>query len=300
MPTATSAQLFQKLPQFVNETTEGTTPTASPTFTTCGSCTSLELRKNNEIVDIGQVGVEDVLDLAQGRYTFNATLRFQLLDSAFFKRFVNAANYVTPTGTISQTFSILYSQFINGATENFVFLKGCRPKRASFEVNISRPIESTIEVECMNIVKPATSHGLTTPSFAANPAGAVWTWLDGGAGPLSWNAIALNARSFTVNFERNTEPEFTIGTPTPFGTMPHARRISGTLTNLLTNTEATTLETDYDANTPRTLAYVLKTAVSTLTLSGAEIETYNRSHTADDNTGLVETCGFKAVSASLT
>jgi len=302
MVSATSPQLFVKNPQYVVESTEGTTPTSSPSFTTCGSVTSLELRKNDALIDIPQVGTEDVLDEAQGVYTYNLSMKMQFISSAFAKRFINAANYGTPTGTISESMTIAYSQYVNGTTEKFVLVKGCRPKRITFDANIGRPLEATVELEAMSAIEPTASGslGLTTPSWASNPTGPVWTWLDGGSAPLSWNSISLNGKSLSVTVERNTTPEHLLGTANPFGTMPHARRITGSFTNLFTASEATTLENDWNTATARTLAYVLKSSTSTLTISSAKIESYTRAHSADDANATVEVCGFRAVSVSIT
>lgn len=303
MVTYTAVQQFVKLPQFVVETTQGTTPTASPSFTTCGSCTSLEVRKLDEITEIGQVGQEDLLDLAQGRFTYNATINLQFAATTLLKRWVNAANFVTPAGTISDSLSILYSQLLNGATENFFLLKGCRPKRITLTSDIGQPLKAVAEVESMNISKPITTAnaGLTTPTFASNPSGAQWTWLSGGTTPIKWGGIALNAKSVSCTIERNTAPVHILGSGSPAATLPHARRISGSFTVAYTASEATTLETDFDSNTTRTLQWQLESSVTNnaLFIDGCEITDYSRSHSADDNDVLIETVNFKGISALL-
>lgn len=297
---ATSAQQFVKLPMFVEDTTEGTFPTSSPSFTTCGSATSLDITKNNAVIPIGQVGSEDVLDIATGTYSYQASMRAQLIDSSFAKRFVNAVNWPTPTGTIAATMSMIHSQYINGATENYIKITSARPKRATFELSTNSPIVATYELEAMNVAKPNTAHGLTTPTFASNPSGAVWVHTDGGSGPFLWNSIALNLKQISVTFERNTTAEPIIGQNTPFGTLPHLREISGSFTVLYTAAEGTTLETDYENAASRTIAWTLKTATSTLTISGAEITNYTRAHAADDSNALVEVCQFRGKTATLT
>jgi hypothetical protein len=299
---ATSAQQFVKLPQFVEDTTEGTFPSSSPSFTSCGSCTSLDITKNNAVIPIGQVGSEDVLDIAAGTYSYQLSMRAQLIDSSFAKRFINAVNWATPTGTIAATTSMIYSQYIFGATENFIKITSARPKRATLELSTNSPIVATYEMEAMNVAKPITTAngGLTTPSFASNPSGAVWVHTDGGAGPLVWNSIALNLKQISVTFERNTTAEPIIGQNTPYGTLPHLREITGSFTVLYTAQEATTLETDFDSNASRTMVWTLKSATSTLTFTGAEITNYTRAHAADDANALVEVCQFRAKAAVLT
>lgn len=299
MPKTSSAQLYIKLPQFVAETTEGTTPTASPTFTSMGSVTSFGIKKGNNLIEVGQVGQEDLLGLATGLTTFEFQVKFQLVNSTFLKRCINAANYVTPAGTISESFSVIWSQYLDGV-ENFFFAKGSRCKDTTLNFETGKPIEVTSSFETMNVTKPSTSHGLTTPSFASNPTGPVWDWLSGGANPVSWNSIALNCKKFSVTVNRNTKPDHTLGNTSPFSTQPHARRIGGDFNNLHTATEATTLETDSNAQTARTLAAVLKSAVSTLTVSNTIIDNYSRDDGADDTDAAIETVAYKALTCTVT
>ena len=124
---ATSDQLFVKLPQTVAEATEGTTPTASPSFTTCGAVQSLGLNIDGNYVDVAMLGQEDLIDILQGNNVYESSMRLHLVNSTFLKWAVNAANYGTPTGTISESRSLLWSIYLNG-TENFVIMKGTSPK----------------------------------------------------------------------------------------------------------------------------------------------------------------------------
>lgn len=295
MPVSTSSQLFVKPLQFVEESTEGTTPTSSPSFTAVGAVTSMNYKKDRSMIEIGQIGPEDVIDYVEGPAVAESSVSFGLTASTFLKRGVNAANYGTPTGTISSTMSMAYSLYLDG-TENYVFLKGGRPKSCSINMEVGKATECTMDMVHTSITAPASSHGLTTPTFASFPTGDVWDWLDGGANPISWNSSALNCIKFSCSIERNTVMDYTLGNSVGFGSQPHARRISGEFTILWTDT---TVETDFDTPAERTLAAVLKSSTSTLTLSNCEVSSISRDHAADESGATVETFAYNAESASL-
>lgn len=295
MAITTTSQLIVKVPQYVEETTEGTTPTSSPTFAACGAAASLSLKKDQQYVDVAQLGPEDLLSLVKGPDMREFQIKFTLSDSTFLKYGVNAANFATPTGTISKSLSIVFSFYLNG-TENFVFLKGSRCKSVSIAVEVGKPHEVTMDFVCLAISTAASSSGLTTPTHASTPSTAVWDWASGGADPVSWNSSAVNCKKFNITIDRNTKVDFTLGNSTGHSSQPHGRRISGDFMSLLT---ATTLESDYESGTARTLAVVLKSATSTLTVSNAKLTTYSQDREADSDEAVVEACGFRALSCTV-
>ena len=278
MVVTASAQLIVRPPQYVEETTEGTTPTASPSFTICGVPKSLSFKINGNFFDVSQLGDEDLVTQAQGVQEYESTLVFTLVNSTFLKYGVNDANYGTPAGTISQSLSILFSYYMNG-TENYVILKGSRVKDCSVTGEIGKEIEVTFNMVHTSISTPNTSHGLTTPTLVSTTSGSVWDWISGGADPVSWNSAAQNCRKITVNINRNTKSDHTLGNLDPHSSQPHGRRITGSFTVLHT---ATTNEADFKAGTARTLAWVLKSATSTLTLSNVKLRSFSTEHVDED------------------
>jgi hypothetical protein len=128
MAKTSSGQLFVKLPQLVAESTEGTTPTASPTFTSLGAVQSLGFNIDGNFVDISQIGVEDLIAILQGQQVFESSIKLHLINSTFIKRIMNAANYASPSGLISETFSLLFSVYLDG-TENYVIMKEAKTLR---------------------------------------------------------------------------------------------------------------------------------------------------------------------------
>ena len=295
MVSTTTANLFVKHPQWVAETTEGTTPTASPTFTSLGAVKSASVKINGNFVDVAQLGAEDLITLVQGQQEYETSFTLSLVNAtSIIARLIGAYNYGTPSGLINETISIIFSIYLNG-TENYIICKGSRIKDGSISWNIGSETEVTVSFVHTTISTPASSHGLTTPTFAALPSGAVYDWLAGGASPVSWNAAGILCKKFTLNIARNTKADYTLGSVDPHSSQAHGRRISGDFTNLWTNS---TIETDFKAGTARTLAIVLKTAVSTITITGAKIVDYSRDGDIGSDEAVVEQCMFRGLSVA--
>lgn len=292
----TTGVLFVKTPQYVVEATEGTTPTASPSFTAFGAVDSLSLKVNNNFVDVSQLGAEDLITIIQGMNSYETNLKMTVLNSTVVKRAVNAANYGTPTGTVSETFTLLFSIYLNG-TENFILCKGSRIKDVSFTRDVGRADEWSINLIHTTITTPSSSSGLTTPTYASTPSGTVWGWLDGGANPVSWNAAGIDAKRISLTVNRNTDADYILGATDPTSTQTHGRRIGGDFTVLWSST---TIEADYKAGTARSLAIVVKSATSTITVSNALITDYSRDSGSDDSGAILESCSFKAPTITMT
>jgi len=219
-------------------------------------------------------------------------------DEAFFQRAIQAANFGTPAGTVSETFSMLYSINLNGTTENFILLKGSRAKSVSIKMSVGQPHEITIDFVHTSIITPISTAnaGLTTPTFVtAFNAGTIHDWLSGGVSPVSIIGATIDCTEFNCTINRNTSPDYTLGTANPHSSQPHGRRISGDFKNLYT---VVTQETNYMTPTSGTITAVLSTGVSTLTISNASLVTLGRDSGADDTEATVEAIGFKGLSCT--
>lgn len=296
MAESTVSELFVNTPQYVEESTQGTTPTASPSFTTCGPVNSLSLKTDHGFVDVSQIGDEDLIAINGGLKSYESQMKVNLLNSTFIKYGTESANPGTPTGTVSSTLSILFSFYLNG-TLTYVILKGSRVKSMTLTMEQGRPIEVVIDFVHTGILISDASHGLTTPTLVTAPSGTVWGHEDGGANPLTWNVTALDCKRFSVTINRNTTPDYILGAGEPHSSQPHGRRISGDFTNLYT---VNTLETDAEAHTSRAFALVLKSATSTITFTGTVIVSYSRDNSADDSEAVIENCTFRATAVSVT
>ena len=297
MVSTTSSVLFVKHPQWVAESTEGTTPTASPSFTSLGAVKSAAIKINGNFVDVAQLGAEDLITIVQGQQEYETQFTLSAVNATgIIARLIGAYNYATPSGLINETISILTSVYVNG-TETFILCKGSRIKEGSISMDIGKETEISVTFTHTSIITPITTAnaGLTTPTYASLPSGAVWDWLAGGATPVSWNASGILCKKITLNIARNSKPDYTLGNLDPHSSQAHGRRISGDFTTLWTNT---TLETDFKAGTARTLAIVIKTGTSTITCTSTKIVDYSRDGDIGSDEAIVENCTFRCLSVA--
>lgn len=297
MVVTTSPTLFVKHPQWVAESTEGTTPTSSPSFTSLGAVKSMAIKINGNFVDVAQLGSEDLITIVQGQQDYETQFKLSMVNATgIMARLIGAQNYATPSGLINETISILASIYVNG-TETFILCKGSRIKEGSISMDIGKETELSVTFTHTTIITPITTAnaGLTTPSYASLPSGAVYDWLAGGTTPVSWNASGILCKKITINIARNSKPDYTLGNSDPHSSQAHGRRISGDFTTLWTNT---TLETDFKAGTARTLAIVIKTGVSTITCTGTKITDYARDGDIGSDEAVVEQCTFRCLSVA--
>lgn len=292
---STAVQLFSHPIQFLEETTEGTTP-ATGAWTAVGASSTLSIDIDGQHVDISQIGPEDIHSIASGQPQWETKMTYQMVDSSFAKYAVKAANFVTPTGTISKTLSVFFGIYLSG-TINYIVLKGSRAKQISMTVEDGKPTVCTIDFVHTSIAIPSTSVPGGT-KVTAFPSGAVFDWLSGGADPLSWNGVAQKATRFSITINRNTTVDFVLGTQTGFGSQPHGRRISGDFTVLWISN---TLETEFQQNQTRTLVMTLSTSpASALTVQSVKIVRHSKEYDGDSTEALVEVCAYRGRAVDLT
>lgn len=295
MVSTTTANLFVKHPQWVAEATEGTTPTASPSFTSLGAVKSASIKIGGNHVDVAQLAAEDLITIVQGQQDYETSFTLSTVNATgIIARLIGAYNYATPSGLINESISILFSIYVNG-TENFILCKGSRIKEGSISMDIGKETEITVSFTHTTIIAPITTAnaGLTTPTYATLPSGAVWDWIAGGTTPVSWNTVGMLCKKITINIARNSKPDYTLGNIDPHSSQSHGRRISGDFTNLWTNT---TVEADFRAGTARTLAIVIKTGTSTITCTGTKIVDYSRDGDIGSDEAIIENCTFRCLS----
>lgn len=295
MAKTTTFKLLSHPYQIAAEVTEGTPP-SNATFTAI-PIKSLGIKKDSEYVDVSQLGPEDLIALIQGLKKYETQIKFLLDNSTFLKRLINAANYGTPAGTISESFTAVIGIYLNGQV-NYIIFKGSRPKDGNLKLALGKEHEVTMNLVHTDITVPNTAHGLTSPTLTQTfPSGPVWSWTSGGPDPVSLGGSALDCTEFNLSINRNTKVDHTLGNLKPHSSQPHGRRIGGDFTCLWTGTA---LETAYENGTAQTLAVVLKTSVSTLTISNAVIKTYSRDGDSDSDETAVEKAGYGAPTIQVT
>jgi hypothetical protein len=262
-----------------------------------GAVKTAAIKINGNFVDVAQLGSEDLITIVQGQQEYETSFTLSAVNaSGIIARLIGAQNYATPSGLINESISILFSVYVNG-TETFILCKGSRIKEGSIALDIGKETEITVSFTHTTIITPITTAnaGLTTPSFASLPSGAVWDWTSGGSSPVSWNATAILCKKITINIARNSKSDYTLGNLDPHSSQAHGRRISGDFTTLWTNT---TLETDFKAGTARTLAVVIKTGTSTITCTSSKIVDYSRDGDIGSDEAIIENCTFRCLSVA--
>lgn len=271
MVVTTTPKLWVKPWQSVAESTEGTTPT-NANFSTLGAqpVYSFDFTKKNNSDHPMQVGSEDVLANIQGWEEVTLKVGVYLDDIDYVKRFINAANPGTPTGTVSEALTEFFS-FRLGGTENYRIFKGVREVSGVLNLEIGKPITCEIDKVAVTSATPATTTGFGgTPTLVSTfPSSAIMHWASA-ASNVTWNGSAFQATKASININRNTKLDPILGTVTPNGSQPYDRNITFQIENLYS---ATTIETDYEAGTERTLT-VLVNGSNTLTLSNCLITSY--------------------------
>lgn len=298
MTKATSPNQILKVPQAVAETSEGNVP-ATPDFTilgAVGAVNSISIKKDGGWQDVSQIGSESLVSLIQGLQTYETQVKMAILNSNFVKRLVNASNPSSPAGLVDEPMSIIFSILLNGV-ENFIICKGSKIKDGELSREAGKADVWTVAFTHTNIAIPTTSAPAGATFVTSPPSGSVWSSYSGGANPVSWNAGALDIKKIGVKFNRSTAPYHTVGNLDPIGSLPHGYRITFDFDNIWS---ATTLESDFYAGTSRTLAIVVKSSTSTLTLSSAFLTAYNRDADSGSGDPIVESCSGKCLTASIT
>lgn len=290
----TFAGLVVKNLEYVEETTYRTFP-ANPTMLFLAQ--SAKWTPSEEMMNnlFRRLGSEDAFKNIQGKQVYKSTLEFDVANSTLLKYGINAQG--GGAGSIDKSLSIGMSVKIAG-TENFIKLPGSRINTLKLNTNPDQPsIKCSAEIHSSDITTPSVTDYIGAGAHATADATAPWSFADGGVDNITWNAVALPIIDFNVNFNRNLANKFVVGDQKIKYQLPTVREINGDFTIEWLNT---TQETDMKANTARTLAWVLKTATSTLTLTNAYLKSLAREKDADSKDTIMEKFAFDALSASIT
>jgi hypothetical protein len=281
-----------KNPQYVEETTYGTFPT-NPAMNWIGVVDNFDPKADMQSIMVPQVGTEDLKYILKGAEVYTMDLEFGLQTSTFAKYGISSQG--GGTGTIDKSLSILFSAKLN-TVENFVQVLGSRIGSFTISSQTGQLTKAKCQVQAKAIPLPSTTNPIGTGAFATDPAANPWTFYDGGTNPVTIGAVNPDVREFSVTFERNLERLHVLGQSQQKFLPPKQRRINGNFTIVW---EDVNQYTNLTADTGVTITWVLKTATSTLTLSGCKI------HKLDDfkfsPTEIVyEKYGFSALTASIT
>ena len=281
-----------KNPQYVEETTYGTFPT-NPAMNWIGAVDNFEPKADMQSIMVPQVGTEDLKYILKGAEVYTMDLEFGLQTSTFPKYGISSQG--GGAGTIDKSLSLLFSAKLN-AVENFVQILGSRIGSFTISSQAGQLTKAKCQVQAKAIPVPSASSPIGTGTFATDPATNPWTFYDGGANPVTIGAVNPDVREFTCTFERNLERLHVLGQSQQKFLPPKQRRITGTFTIVW---EDVNQYTNLTSDTGVTITWVLKTATSTLTLSGCKIHKLDGFKFAPTEV-VYEKYGFSALTGSIT
>jgi hypothetical protein len=278
--------------QYVVEATFGVTPVASPVFTTAGEIESVSENTEIAMKRYRSLGLEDVYKFLKNGQLHSFEAKYQPISSDLIKRGTNAQG--GGVGTIDQSLSFLYSEDINDV-ENYTFYKGARCDEVTVEID-NEAVMVTQNFICKEITTPATSHGLTTPTFAGPNSGAPWVGPDSGSDPFTHNSLNYDVDSFKFTVNRALDPIRPNGETLIKFLVPTIRTITGEFDVLRKDT---VLMADAKGLTARAASYILKAATSTATFTDMVLIGYTTSRPATATEALRDAFKFEAAAISV-
>ncbi|HZY93796.1 MAG TPA: phage tail tube protein [Candidatus Bathyarchaeia archaeon] len=264
MSSPSGGWLVVKNLQYAEEASYGVFPT-NPAMSWIAPIGNADVKADMQNILVPQLGVEDLVYILKGAETYSMEMEYAMASSTFAKYAISSQG--GGTGTIDKSLSILFSAKMSG-TENFVQLLGSRVG----SLTISSRYGDLTKVKCTLTAKsipvPSTSTPIGSGSYATDPAVTPWSFYDGGVNPVTIGAANPDVREIQVTFERNVEKLHVLGQSQQKFMPPKQRRINGTFTIIWEDTGQYTNLTNATSNT---ISWVLKSATSTLTLSGCYI-----------------------------
>ena len=281
-----------KNPQYVEEATYGTFPT-NPAMNWIGAVDNFDPKADMQSIMVPQVGTEDLKYILKGAEVYTVDMEFGLQASTFAKYGISSQG--GGAGTIDKSLSVLFSAKLN-AVENYFQVLGARIGSFTISSQTGQLTKAKCQLQAKAIPVPSSSNPIGSGSFAIDPATNPWTFYDGGTNPVTIGAANPDVREFSVTFERNLERLHVLGQSQQKFLPPKQRRITGSFTIVW---EDVNQYTNLTSDTGVTIMWVLKSATSTLTLSGCKV------HKLDDfkfspTEVIYEKYGFTALAASMT
>jgi hypothetical protein len=258
-----------------------------------GAVDNFDPKADMQSIMVPQVGTEDIKYILKGAELYTMDIEFGLQTSTFAKYGITGQG--GGAGTIDKSLSVLFSAKLN-TVENFVQILGSRIGSFTISSQTGQLTKAKCQLQAKAIPIPSTTNPIGTGAFATDPATNPWTFYDGGANPVTIGAVNPDVREFSATFERNLERLHMLGQSQQKFLPPKQRRITGSFTIVW---EDINQYTNLTSDTGVTITWVLKTATSTLTLTGCKI------HKLDDfkfspTEVVYEKYGFSALTASIT
>lgn len=263
----TGAWEYVKQPQFIEETTYGELPLASPTFTSCGLITEATREftiENEQYRVLGNRDVHTQIKLGE-QHTFS--LKYRMTD-------IVLANYgiTLPggTGTNAKSLSILVSKKINDV-ENYRIFTGVKTASITLEITRAGGINVTQNFKAKNISEwSATPPSFTgTVTYANLPTDDPWTGISSGSDPLDIEGANYDTPRFSMTVDQGLQelkPNGELSLKYLYATN---RTITLDMDVWISNT---VLNAAQGAYTAQDVVYTLKSGTPTTTLTFASVK----------------------------
>ena len=263
-PKVTGPQDVVTIPQFIEESSEGSMPGAG-NFTAIAPTALFSLISDKGAVPVFTIGSVDPQSILDGFHVSGFTLRFNPFDTTFLKY---AFNLGAGAGTIDTTLSFASKIKVGGinGTNYYFTANDARIATATLTCAVRSPILAEVYVLCKN---PAFSTSAPAPSFATLT-GKPLMYYSGGASSLQWGATALNASTLHVRVDNNLQVVPTIGSQEYYTTLRGARDFRAVFSGLFQ--DPTALWTDFINFTSRSLVWTINSSPSNvLTVTGGQL-----------------------------
>jgi hypothetical protein len=257
-----------------------------------GAVDNFDPKADMQSIMVPQVGTEDIKYILKGAELYTMDIEFGLQTSTFAK--YGIASQGGGTGTIDKSLSVLFSAKLN-TVENFVQILGSRIGSFTISSQTGQLTKAKCQLQAKAIPVPTTTNPIGTGAFAADPATNPWTFYDGGTNPVTVGAVNPDVREFSVTIERNLERLHVLGQSQQKFLPPKQRRITGSFTIVW---EDVNQYTNLTSDTGVTITWVLKSAVSTITLTGCKIHKLDGFKFSPTDI-VFERYGFSALAASI-
>lgn len=247
MPTFTPTMPYHviQLPAYIEETTEGSTPTTG-TLTKIGPQALFSIVSDKGAVPIFTLGARDPNTILDGRHISGFTLRFNPENTTFLKY---AFNLEVGAGTIAKTLTFV-AEITIGGTNYYFTANHCRLGTATVTGAPGSPLLADAYIVCKNPTFSTTAPSLTAPATPAAPL----MFYTGGADPVKYGTNVLDTESIVVRVDNNLIPIWVMGSQEYQQVQTGARDFSAAVSGVLRNT---TQLTDYLAFTPRTFVWTV-------------------------------------------
>ena len=287
----TGAWNIQKRLQYIEEIDYGVTPNASPTFIHAGKIKRFSFNIDAAVQRYRSLGLRGVCKFLETSQLYSFELEYQPIDIALMSYGINNP---VGAGTIAESLSFFYSKLIDGV-ENYYFLKGCKTDSISVECT-KEAINVTQSFLCKEITTPATTHSLTTPTFATNPTDKPWVAEDGGANPFVYNAVAHDTPRFSFDVSWNLDPGQPNGTFLISFLDPTNKDINVDFDVWQKDTE---FIADLKSGVQRAMTYSLHSTAALVTFTDFLNESYSIEEDANANSTTIEPASGGAAEVSI-